>query len=90
MREICLEKLPAIFLALQKRDQILLGEYYGVYGHEKQSVSELALDMELTIDGVYKARDAALARAKKIYRKSNLYIWRKAYVDTKITALKGK
>ncbi len=51
--------------------------------------AELALRLELTIDGVYKARDAAVRHAKEIYLGSELHTWRRAYVDTKITAARG-
>ena len=51
--------------------------------------AELALRLELTIDGVYKARDAAVRHAKEAYNGSDLHLWHRAYVDTKITATKG-
>ena len=51
--------------------------------------AELALRLELTIDGVYKARDAAVRHAKEVYHGSDLHLWRRAYVDTKITSTKG-
>ncbi len=89
MTKIWLEKLPEIFDQLNKRDRFILGHFYGIYGYEKMIKAELALRLELTIDGVYKARDAAVEHAKKIYQGSDLHTWRGAYVDTKITAAKG-
>lgn len=89
MTKIWLEKLPDIFDQLGKRDRFILGHFYGIYGYEKMTKAELALRLELTIDGVYKARDASIRRMKEIYRGSDLHTWRRAYVDTKITAAKG-
>lgn len=89
MTKIWLEKLPNIFDQLRKRDRFILGHFYGIYGYEKMTKAELAFRLELTIDGVYKARDAAIGRAKEVYHGSDLHTWRRAYVDTKITALKG-
>ena len=89
MTKIWLEKLPEIFDQLGKRDRFILGHFYGIYGYEKMIKAELALCLELTIDGVYKARDAAVCHAKEIYHGSELHTWRRAYVDAKITAAKG-
>ena len=89
MTKIWLEKLPDLFDQLRKRDRFILGHFYGIYGYEKMTKAELAFRLELTIDGVYKARDAAIGRAKEVYHGSDLHNWRRAYVDTKITAQKG-
>ena len=89
MTKIWLEKLPDIFDQLNKRDRFILGHFYGIYGYEKMIKAELALRLELTIDGVYKARDAAIRHAKEVYHGSDLHLWRRAYVDTKVTATKG-
>ena len=89
MTKIWLEKLPEIFDQLGKRDRFILGHFYGIYGYEKMIKAELAFRLELTIDGVYKARDAAVNHAKEVYHGSDLHLWRRAYVDTKITAAKG-
>lgn len=89
MTKIWLEKLPDIFDLLSKRDRFILGYFYGIYGYEKTKKAELAFRLELTIDGVYKARDAAVRHAKEVYHGSDLHLWRRAYVDTKITATKG-
>ena len=49
-------------------------------------LAELAFRLELTVDGVYKARDSAICRAKEVYYGSNLHLWCRAYMDTKVTA----
>lgn len=89
MTKIWLEKLPDLFDQLGKRDRFILGHFYGIYGYEKMKKAELAFRLELTIDGVYKARDAAVRHAKEVYHGSDLHTWRRAYVDTKITANRG-
>lgn len=90
MLKIWLSLLPGVFEKLKKKDKHLLGHLYGVYGYEKKSLDTLALELELTTAGVYKARDAAIRNLKKLYRNSDLYIWRRAYHKTKNAARKGK
>lgn len=90
MMKIWLSLLPEVFERLKKKDKHLLGHLYGVYGYEKKSLDTLALELELTTAGVYKARDTALKHLQKLYRESDLYIWRRAYRKTKNAARKGK
>ena len=52
-------------------------------------LAELAFRLELTVDGVYKARDSAICRAKEVYHGSDLHLWRRAYVDIMIAVTKG-
>lgn len=89
MSKIWLSKLPEIFEKLRVRDKFILGHFYGIYGYELKSKLQLALELELSVDGVYKARDAAVEHAKVIYYGSELHTWRRAYVDTKVTANRG-
>lgn len=86
MNKIWLSLLPEIFAQLKARDKYILGHFYGVFGYEKKSPERLALELELTIDGVYKARENALKALKTLYYGSPLHIWRKAYMDTKKAA----
>ncbi len=89
MAKIWLEKLPEVFDKLRIRDKFILGHFYGIYGYEYKSKAQLALELELSIDGVYKARDVAVEHAKVFYYGSELHTWRRAYVDTKVTANRG-
>ena len=89
MLKIWLSLLPEVFGKLKKKDKHLLRHLYGVYGYEKKSPDTLALELELTTTGVYKARDTALKHLQKLYRESDLYIWRRAYLITKNTASQG-
>ena len=89
MLKIWLSLLPEVFKKLKKKDKHLLGHLYGVYGYEKKSLDTLALELELTTSGVYKARDTALKHLRKLYQESDLYIWCRAYQITKATARLG-
>lgn len=89
MNEIWLSLLPEVFNSLKVKDRYILGHYYGLYDYDKKPPEQLGLELELTVDGVYKARDAALRRLKQLYHGTPLHIWRRAYIDTKITANKG-
>lgn len=90
MLKIWLSLLPEVFRKLKKKDKHILGHLYGVYGYEKQSPDTLALELELTTAGVYKARDTALKHLQKLYYESDLYIWRRAYQITKTATSKGR
>ena len=75
----------AVLLVLRHRgDGSPMG--FGPVIHKQASIAFL---LELTIDGVYKARDAAVRHAKDVYHGSDLHLWRRAYVNMKITATKG-
>lgn len=89
MSKIWLSKLPDIFDKLRVRDKFILGHFYGIYGYKLKGKPQLALELELSIDGVYKARDAAVEHAKAFYYGSELHTWCRAYVDTKVTANRG-
>ena len=89
MNEIWLSLLPEVFNGLKIKDRYILGHYYGLYDYEKKPPEQLGLELELTVDGVYKARDAALRRLKQLYHGTPLHIWRRAYIDTKLAAQKG-
>lgn len=86
MNKIWLSLLPEIFERVKARDKYILGHFYGVFGYEKKPPGLLALELELTIDGVYKARENALRALKTLYYDSPLHIWRRAYMDTKKAA----
>ncbi len=86
MNKIWLSLLPEIFAQLKARDKYILGHFYGVFGYEKKLPDRLALELELTIDGVYKAKENALRALKALYYGSPLHIWHKAYMDTKKAA----
>ena len=89
MNAIWLSLLPDLFNSLKVKDRYILGHYYGLYDYEKKPPEQLGLELELTVDGVYKARNAALRRLKQLYYGTPLHIWRRAYIDTKLAAQKG-
>ena len=63
MNKIGLERLPNILNRLSSKDRYLLGHYFGVFGCEKKKIADIAFELEMTIDGVYKAIKAAQAHA---------------------------
>lgn len=69
MTKIGLEHLPNILNRLSSKDRYLLGYYYGVFGCEKKKIADIAFELEMTIDGVYKAIKAAQAHAYEIARR---------------------
>ena len=69
MTKIGLEHLPNILNRLSSKDRYLLGHYFGVFGYEKKKVADIAFELEMTVDGVYKAVNAAQAHAYEIARR---------------------
>lgn len=69
MNKIGLERLPNILNRLSSKDRYLLGHYFGVFGCEKKKIADIAFELEMTIDGVYKAIKAAQAHAYEIARR---------------------
>lgn len=78
-QKICLELLGDIFDQLSEKDRSILGHAFGVYGYKKYTLDELGLKEILTVDGVIKARDAALLRLQKLYDGSRLQLWISVY-----------
>ena len=71
MTKIGLEHLPNILNQLSSKDRYLLGHYFGAFGYEKQKVADIAFELEMTVDGVYKAVNAAQAHAYEIARRGS-------------------
>ena len=83
LKNIQLEHLESLFKKLSAKDQYILGRYLGVYGYEQKSAEELAFEEMLTPDGIYKAKEAALERLRKLCMDSPILLWRQAYKLTK-------
>ena len=79
LRNIQLELLEGLFRKLPAKDQYILGSFLGVYGYEQKQVEELAFEEMVTADGVYKAKEAALERLRKLCMESPILLWRQAY-----------
>jgi DNA-directed RNA polymerase specialized sigma subunit len=83
LKNIQLELLEGLFRKLAAKDQYILGSYLGVYGYEQKSADKLAFEEMLTLDGIYKAKEAALERLQKLCLDSPILLWRRAYKLTK-------
>ena len=83
LRNFQLELLEGLFRKLPAKDQYILESFLGVYGYEQKSAEELAFEEMLTPDGVYKAKEAALERLRKLCMESPILLWRQAYRLTK-------
>ena len=62
IRMVTMECLREEFLRLSKRDQDILGRYFGVYGFPKADLQEIAVRNLLKESGVEKAKDQAIKR----------------------------
>ena len=78
-RKICIELLKEMFNSLSEKDKAILGHTFGVFGYEKKTLDEIALEEMIKIDGVEKAKSAALKRLKEKYPESKLKDWKDIY-----------
>ena len=62
IRMVTMECLREEILRLSKRDQDILGRYFGVYGFPKADLQEIAVRNLLKESGVEKAKDQAIKR----------------------------
>ena len=88
-RKICVELFKELFDSLLDKDKDILGHCYGVFGYKKKRLEFIALEERMKVDGVIKARKAAIERLQKMYPESKLYLWRKIYWTVMDEALHG-
>ena len=60
IRMVAMECLQEEFLQLSKKEQDILGRYFGVYGFPKSDLREIAVRNRMKESGVEKAKDQAL------------------------------
>ena len=78
-KKICAELLHEIFDTLSRKDKIIIGKSFGVFGYRKTRLDDIALEQIMKVDGVIKARDKALEKLRQKYEGSNLQIWQTVY-----------
>lgn len=79
-RKVCVELLGELFERLSEKDRAVLGSCFGVFGFEKLPLEEIALRELLTVDGVVRAKKAALGRLRGLYEDgSRLRVWREVW-----------
>lgn len=61
---VTMECLREEFLRLSKKEQDILGRYFGVYGFPKSDLQEIAMRNLLKESGVEKAKDQAVKRLR--------------------------
>ena len=64
IRSLTMECLREEFLQLSKKDQEILGRCFGVYGHPKSDLREIAIRNRMKKSGVEKAKDQAIKRLR--------------------------
>ena len=74
IRMVTMECLQEEFLRLSKKEQDILGRYFGVYGFPKSNLREIAMRNLLKESGVEKAKDQALKHLRDRCRDS--FAWK--------------
>lgn len=78
IRMVTMECLREEFLRLSKKDQDILGRYFGVYGFPRTDLREIAVRNRMKESGVEKAKDQALKHLRDRYRDSFAWKLRRA------------
>lgn len=65
IRMLTMECLREEFLQLSKKDQEILGRCFGVYGHPKSELREIAMRNRMKESGVEKAKNQAIQRLQE-------------------------
>lgn len=86
LKNIQIELLEEQFHKLSAKDQYILGSCLGIFGYEQKLVDDPAFEEMLTPDEVYKAKEAALQRLRKLCWNSTIPLWRKARTLTRKAA----
>ena len=74
IRMVAMECLREEFLQLSKKEQDILGRYFGVYGFPKADLREIAVRNRMKESGVENAKDQALKRLQDRCRDS--FAWK--------------
>ena len=74
IRSLTMACLQEEFLQLSKKDQEILGQCFGVYGHPKSDLREIAMRTRMKESGVEKAKDQAIKRLRD--RCQNSLAWK--------------
>ena len=78
--KLCCEYLKPLFEQLSRKEQEILGRYFGVFGYEKMSAKDISALMTMTPNAVNKSVNVSLNKLKELYYKdSKLFYWRNAY-----------
>lgn len=83
IRMVTMECLREEFLRLSKRDQDILGRYFGVYGFPKSDLREIAVRNRMKESGVEKAKDQALKHLRDRCRDS--FAWKLRWARQMVT-----
>src|SRR5699024_4632525 len=76
IRSLTMECLREEFLQLSQKDQEILGRCFGVYGHPKSELREIAMRNRMKESGVEKAKDQAIKRLRD--RCQNSLAWKRS------------
>ena len=77
--KLCCEYLKPLFDQLSRKEQEILGRYFGVFGYDEMSAKDISELMLMTPNAVNKSVNASLNKLKELYYKgSKLFYWRNA------------
>lgn len=83
IRMVTMECLREEFLRLSKKEQDILGRYFGVYGFPKSDLREIAVRNRMKESGVEKAKEQALKHLRDQCRES--FVWKLRWARQMVT-----
>ena len=77
--KLCCEYLKPLFDQLSRKEQEIIGRYFGVFGYKEMPAKDISDLMLITPNAVNKSVNASLNKLKELYYKgSKLFYWRNA------------
>ncbi len=73
--KICLEHLQTAFNELSFREREVLGGFFGLYGHKKETLAEIGEAFQIKESAALKAKDKALERLRRVCLEGGLGYW---------------
>jgi len=74
--KICIEHLREAFDGLSFKERTILGGFFGVYGHKKETLAEIGEAFQIGENAALKAKDKALEKLRGICLEGELGYWR--------------
>jgi RNA polymerase sigma factor (sigma-70 family) len=75
-RQVCLEHLRTAFYSLSYKERAILGGFFGIYGHKKETLAEIGESFQMGENAAQVTKDKALAKLRGLCVEGELGYWR--------------
>jgi RNA polymerase sigma factor (sigma-70 family) len=74
--QVCLEHLRTAFYSLSYKERAILGGFFGVYGHKKETLAAIGESFQMGENAAQVAKDKALVKLRRVCVEGELGYWR--------------